>query len=380
MTTKRSGKEAFTFVDRVTGRQVLQLTNSASQRSVHGYYDLPPWSPTSGRIAFSSLAPRAAEGDVYVMDRDGGNITCLAHSRSMSSNDGAMAQWSADGRRVYFRDREGDQFLIAWVDVETGEKGAYPGDLRMLSPVANLNVYHSHSESYPDHRVIQRREEDGVFIQDLATGVSRRIVTVEQGRLINPRRDEIADWHLYIKHTKWSPDGGRIMFVFTNEIRYAQKYIELPHVKDIYVVNMDGTGLKRVGEFGNHPLWHPNGREILTNSPFEVRPGNGLVLIDVETGKRRLASRRIGGWGHPSFSPDGKYIVVDHVLEREGYGSLNLVDVATDTVEHLVQVPVIDHSYVGTHLHPAWSQDGKQILYDSDASGLSQLCVIGVGS
>ena len=47
MSAKRSGKEAFYFTDRVTGRQVLQLTNS-TERSVHGYYDLPPWSPTTG--------------------------------------------------------------------------------------------------------------------------------------------------------------------------------------------------------------------------------------------------------------------------------------------------------------------------------------------
>ena len=168
------------------------------------------------------------------------------------------------------------------------------------------------------------------------------------------------------------------MFVFTNEIRYSNKYCELPRVKDIYVVNADGTGLKRVGEFGNHPLWHPNGEEILTNSPFEDRPGNSLVLIDVETGSLRLATDKIGGFGHPSFSPDGSRIVVDYVLSGEGYGSLNLVEVESGHVEHLVQMRVHDHSHVGTHLHPVWRQDGKQIMYASDASGRAQLCVIDI--
>lgn len=262
--------------------------------------------------------------------------------------------------------------------METGEKGAFPGDLRMVCPTGNLNAYHTNCGDYPDHEIVPRREEHGVFIQDLDTGESRRIVTVVDCWRIHPRRDEIADWHLYIKHTKWSPDGTRLMFVFTNEIRYAEKYAELPRVKDIYVVNADGTELKRVGEFGHHPIWHPNGQEILANCPFEGRPGLSLVLIDVETGERRLATGRIAGTGHPSFSPDGKRIVVDHVLKGEGYGSLNLVDVEADTVEHLVQVRVVDHSHVGTHLHPVWSWDGKQILYASDASGIAQLCVIDV--
>ncbi len=168
------------------------------------------------------------------------------------------------------------------------------------------------------------------------------------------------------------------MFVFTNEIAYSQKYAELPRVKDVYVVNADGSGLQRVGEFGNHPIWHPNGREILANSPFDGRPGNSLVLTDVETSAQRLATDKIAGHGHPSFAPDGWRLVVDHVLGGEGRGSLTLVDVEAGSVEHLVQLRVVDHTHTGTHLHPVWSRDGSQILFASDATGTAQLCVIDV--
>ncbi|NLD73003.1 MAG: hypothetical protein GX649_09855 [Chloroflexi bacterium] len=376
-TDYRSGKEAFTYRDPVTGREVLQLTNS-HQRSVHGYYDLPPWSRRTGQIAFSSMEPGASEGGIYVMERDGSNITYLAHSRAMSANDGAMAQWSADGRRVYFKDREDSIPLIAWVDVERGEGDAIPGDLRMICPTGNLNVYHTQCATMPDEALLRDRDGQGVFVMDLGTGATRMIVSVEECLAIHPRRDEIRNWHLYIKHTKWSSDGKRLMFVFTNEIRYAAKFAEEPRVKDIYVVNMDGSGLRNVGEFGHHPLWHPSGQEILANCPWEGRPGLSLVLIDADTAERRLATTAIAGSGHPSFSPDGKYIAVDHVLPREGYGSLNLVDAAANTVQHVVQLRVRDHSHVGTHLHPAWSWDSKQVLVASDASGASQLCVIDV--
>jgi len=375
---KRSGKEAFTFVDRVTGREVLQLTN-AEQRSVHGYYDLPPWNRQTGQIAFSSMeAPGATEGDVYMMDRDGANLTYLAHSAAMSPNGGARVQWSADGTRVYFADREGDQRLIAWVDVDTGIKQTYPGDLRMMSPTGNFGVYHTQCGDYADHKVVALREEHGVYVQNLDDGTSTRIVTVADCWRIHPRRDEIADWHLYVKHTKWSPDGTRLMFVFTNEIRYAPKYGELPRVKDVYVINVNGTGLKRVGEFGNHPLWHPNCKEVLSNSRYQGSDWNRLVLTDVDTGEQRLAASSITGSGHPSFSPDGRRIAVDHVLGNQGYGSVNVVDAEADTTEHLVQVGVTNHTHTGTHLHPAWSHDSKQILYASDASGVTQLCVVDV--
>ena len=367
-------KEAFTVTDSITGRRVLQLTN-AERRSVHGYYDLPPWSPVDGRIAFTRMdAPDAKAGEIFVMDGDGDNIIRAAASRAVSPNDGAMAQWAADGRRVYFKDRDGKARLIAWADPDTGEQGAFPGDLRMVCPAGNRLVYHTACSDYPDEVVARSKEEHGVFVQDLDTGSARRIATVADCWRIHPRRDEIADWHLFIKHTKWSPDGLRLMFVFTNEIRYDKKYSELPRVKDVYVINPDGTGLNRVGEFGNHPLWHPNGQEVLTNSPFDQ--GNRLVLTDVDSGRQRLAATCVPGSGHPSFSPDGRYIAIEAV--RGGVGTVSLVDAAADTVEPLAQMAVTDHTHAGTHLHPVWSRDGKQLLYASDASGTAQLCVVDV--
>lgn len=366
--------EARTFVDPVTGQVVRQLTNS-DRHSVHAYYDNPPWSPVTGRIAFSRRSPGARSGEIYVMDADGGHLTQVGRSAAMSPNDGAMAQWSGDGRRVFFRDHDGARSVVTWVDVETGETQSWPGSLRMVRPVGNEQVYSTDHTRLPDEEVVSGRREHGVFVQDLATGESRRIVTVADALEIHPRRDEVRNWHLYIKHTKWSPSGERLMFVFTNEIHYEGKYAESPRVKDVYVVNADGTGLKRVGEFGNHPLWHPNGRQILTNSPFEGRPGNSLVLLDAGTGARELATTAMAGSGHPSYSPDGQWILVDHVLPAEGHGSLNLIHVPTGQTRHLVQLHVTDHSHVGTHLHPVWSRDGRQILYASDATGTAQLCV-----
>jgi Tol biopolymer transport system component len=54
------------------------------------------------------------------------------------------------------------------------------------------------------------------------------------------------------------------------------------------------------------------------------------------------------------------------------------MDAEVDTAEHLIQIRVANHTYTGTHLHPAWSRDSQQVLYASDASGIAQLCVIDI--
>jgi len=371
--TRPFPRESLLFRDPVTGRDVLQLTGSTELRSVHSYYDIPPWSPATGRIAFTRMETDP-EGQVWTVDGDGDGPTLVAVSRTVSANGGAMSQWSADGHRVYYRDREADQSLIAFYDERTGEHGQYPGDLRMICPVGNRQAYHSRHVDLPEAEVPRRRRDRGVFVQDLETGRSDLIVPLDDCLQLHPRQDEIRNWHLYIKHTKWSPDGSRLLFVFTNEIAYDRKYGETPRVKDVFVVNPDGTGLKRVGEFGNHPLWHPNGREVLTNSPYEGRPGNSLVLTDVDTGESRLTVSCVPGTGHPSYSPDGRFIAADQVTKEEA--RIRLIDAEQEHVECLVQMAYCDHTHAGTHLHPVWSRDGKQLLYASDASGLAQLCVV----
>ena len=82
--------------------------------------------------------------------------------------------------------------------------------------------------------------------------------------------------------------------------------------------------------------------------------------------------------GHPSYSPDGEWIVLDDVQGRQGAASISIVHPASGELRRLVVTTVTDHSHDGTHLHPVWSQDGSQILYSSDASGVSQLCVVDV--
>ena len=370
-----AASEVSDFTDPITGCAVRQLTGAAL-RSVHSYYDIPPWSPTSGQIAFTRLAAEGSGGDICIMERDGSDLRTVAQTREVTLNDGAYPQWSADGERVYFRDRDGDRQLVGVLEAASGRVERLSGSLRMLSPAGHHNAYHTAFDRLPDHVVRDGKADHGVFVQDLASGVSRRLVSCADCLALHPRRTEVAGWHLYLKHCKWSPDGSRLLFVFTNEIRYADKYGELPRVKDVYVIDADGSGLRRVGEFGNHPIWHPNGCEVLTNSPYPGRPGNSLVLTDVDSGAQRLASAAIAGNGHPSFSPDGNMIAVDHVLQREGYGSIDLVHTADDRVEHLVEMRVLDHSHVGTHLHPVWSRDGRQLLYASDASGCAQLCVV----
>lgn len=363
---------ASSFVDPVTGRRIRQLTSGADP-AVHAYFDIPPWSSTTGWLVFSRRTVGTDEGDVCVVDSDGSCFTVVGRSRAMVPNCGAMPQWSGDGRRVYFCDRDGDRQTVCSVDPDRGTTETFPGSLRMMRPSDNEYAYHSEHRYYTaDDYAPERRSEQGVFVRNLDNGTTRRLATVAECLDLHPRRDQVTCLPLRVKHTKWSPSGERLMFVLTSG-KVANRR---PEVHDMYVVKADGSGLRRVGTIVNHPSWHPDGGHILCNGVLGDDPEKKLVLLDVETGERRLVTDRVPGMGHPSYSPDGQWIVLDDVPARSGPASIKVVHPESGEQRVLVVTTVTDHSHDGTHLHPVWSRDGNQILYASDATGVAQLYVV----
>ena len=225
-----------------------------------------------------------------------------------------------------FEDADESGRFVRLFDLRKWEIGRLSGAARMISPDGTLISSHT---DHTDEAAILRREAAGVYVSRLSEGregsAPRLIATLQQALELNPRRDEIAGCHLYVKHAKFSPDSSRLMFVFTNELLYDVKYGE-PRVKDIYVVDPDGANLTFVCHFtwGNHPSWHPNGKQILFNGRFgqggstERTDPLGFVLADVESGRVELATALAPGSGHPPYSPDGSKILAEYMERPEG--------------------------------------------------------------
>ncbi len=96
----------------------------------------------------------------------------------------------------------------------------------------------------------------------------------------------------------WSPDGRRIAFRGDKS--------------DIYVVDVDGSGQRRLAQSAGDPVWSPDGRRIA----FERRFARGAeihVMNADGSGQRRLT--RSAGLG-VDWSPDGRKIAF--VSDRDG--------------------------------------------------------------
>jgi TolB protein len=260
-----SGKAARAYVVRVDGTGAHRLTSSRFPES-----DLE-YSHDGKRIVFSSI--RGSNQDVYVMNADGTGVRRLTtHPQS-----DFQPTWSPDGKRISFVSLRSGNFKVyvmnddgtaqrlltrtpkwvgdsspswspdgRWIAFSSSRlKDGNPEIFKMRpdgSQVTRLTFTDTSGEVSPDDG-FPSWSPDGasiVFSSSRANGQHDLWIMRADGkrlrRLTNtPRFD---DWKASFSH-----DGRRIVFEGLGR-----------RVGDIYVVNADGTGLRRIAR-GGAPVW-----------------------------------------------------------------------------------------------------------------------------
>ena len=147
----------------------------------------------------------------------------------------------------------------------------------------------------------------------------------------------------------WSPDGKRIVFISTRD-----------NNQEIYSMRADGGDQTRLTDLPsqeNYPAWSPDGKTILFSSFGE---GNaGIYAMDADGSNFRVL---MGGPLHnPVWSPDGTWIALD----GEPHGCNFEVFVMRADGSEMRQVTHHPEGCGSYNKHPAWSPDGKQLIYSS---------------
>ncbi len=138
----------------------------------------------------------------------------------------------------------------------------------------------------------------------------------------------------------WSPDGTRIAF-----------RRERSGEPEIWIMNVDGTEQRRLTD-GLSPAWSPDGSLIAFAGPSG---SSGIITVIRPDGTGRRTLPHTEGGEYPSWSPDGTRIVFNSNL----------------TGDHLMYVAQADGSKVvgpvggGEGWQVDWSPDGRFILFTS---------------
>ena len=224
---------------------------------------------------------------------------------------------------------------------------------------------------------------------------------------MNPDGSGIADLHINGYDPSVSPDGTKIAFCSLRDDQYSQIYVAnadgsgekritkittgdscgpvwshdgkkiafytfaLPHPSRnpaIWVMDPDGSNLKRIVEHGMSPSWSPDDKQMVYASnrdgKFQI-----YAMNSDGTNIRRLTNNKAEE-SAPAYAPDGAAIVF--VSDREGeHPALFLMGADGSEQHRLVFSKRQDFCF------PAWSSDGRTIAFSALNRVGAQIVAVG---
>lgn len=259
---------------------------------------------------------------------------------------------SPDGSQIaYFSEKD---FFFVDLYLADGETGHVKRRLLKSTVSSNYETFrfiNSQASWSPDGKYLavaaKRGPRDDIVIIDVRRNKRIRSIRVDLNGVTTP---------------SWSPDGEQLVFTGYDG-----------GLSDLFVVNRDGTGLRRLTQdkyADFHPVWSPDGKTIAfatDRSPktdfSTLSIGNFRIAIyDIATGEiRSLGGMERGKNISPAWAPDGGSFAF--VSDRTGVSNIFLYDLRDDKTYQLTDF------YTGaqgiTPLSPvlSWAHDADRLAF-----------------
>lgn len=372
---------------------------------IHRFFDTSPLSPSGRylalfRLPYENKSPQPGDaGEVILVDVKTGKEKAVAKSRGWEVQLGANVQWGASDKELLFNNVDTASWTAHCVvlDPFTGKSRKLEGTVFMASNdgkrlasydlVKSVYAQVGYGVVVPKKRIrrnIGPVDDDGIFITDVASGKSKRIVTIKE--IYEKTVPSIAipnpqDFEYYCFQVKWNPQGTRLLTTVQwspvkGGARQRSVITMKPDGSDVHTAITPAQWAKG----GHHINWTPDGEHLSMNLNVDGR--EGLELITVKYDGTDLKTVFTPGSGHPSFHPQGLPLMVtdaypDEAITRRD-GTVPVRFLHTDTGREETVAEVFVTNVVGEFRvdpHPAWDRTGRYVIFNGYTGGTRNVFV-----
>lgn len=261
-------------------------------------------------------------------------------------NFGGSGWDAANSQKILFAQHDGNDYEIFVMEADgSGLRQLTDNDVDDWGPSLSPDGFQFAFRSYRDGMA-------RVFVMNLHNEHVRPVTAP----------DVAAGSPLISNAPAWSPDG-----------QYLATEVLVDGNWDIYVVGLGCTSeyhMYRVTDHDEHdggPSFSPDGRQIAFHS-YRDGEAPDIYVVNLDgTGTRRVTYDSSVMDVFPVFSPDGSEILFHS--ERDGNSEIYIMNADGSNPRNISQNPALDRI-------PRFSADGEQILFRSERAGDSELFVM----
>ena len=317
----------------------------------------------------------------------------LTKTYAWNWHQGCMLQWKGKEHSFVFNDADKNTLVTKVFNMENETIQTIPAPIGAVSPDGKHAVGYNFSRVFrymtgygymqgvdPEIK-LKQPNNTGLYYVNLDSGQVNHLFSIKEIASITPESSMKDSYH-YFSHCLFSPSSQRFVFMH-RWVKSAEKQNQRWSRLISCDINGDNIYIFPTTEMVSHIAWK-NESQILAYSRMPKLGDKYFLFRDQSPMDFEIIGESaFNSDGHPSFSPNKKWIVTDTYPNRTRqqylilYNLQNQQRINIAKLKHPKKYTSLSHTkHWSCDLHPRWDRAGRYLSFDSVYTGVRALCSI----